>query len=345
MVQRYRSKESPPPRRGGDYFPEANERMQFIHTGCALLDCVLGGGWPLGRVANIVGDKSAGKTLLAIEACANFHEQYPKGHIWYREAEAAFDDYYAQKLGLPLERVDFGPDGLDTPWDTVEDIFEDIGKCAKVAIKSGQPGLYIVDSLDALSDRAEQERGVDEGTYGATKAKKLSELFRRQTRLIRQGNVAVLVISQLRDRIGVRFGEKQGRSGGRALDFYSTQILWLHHMATLTQTVKGNKRSWGIRIKAKCKKNKITMPHRECEFVVRFGYGIEDVEASLDWLEKNKALNDLGLKASNVDSYLDQFYDLDKQERMERIAQVREIVMGAWAKSEEGFLPRRGKYT
>ena len=106
-------------KQGGDYFPSLTAGVEYIPTGCSLLDCVLGGGWARRRISNIVGDKSVGKSLLAIEACANFAQLEPKGKIFYREAEAAFDEPYAEGLGLPLKRVDFGPEGIDTVWDTV----------------------------------------------------------------------------------------------------------------------------------------------------------------------------------------------------------------------------------
>src|SRR4051812_12321005 len=92
-------------------------------TGCCLLDRVLGGGWPEGRIVNIVGDSSTGKTLQAIEAAANFAFKYPSGLIRYREAEEAFDRPYAKSLGMPLKRVDFG-EGFDV--DTVEDFYNDV---------------------------------------------------------------------------------------------------------------------------------------------------------------------------------------------------------------------------
>src|ERR1035437_10433181 len=112
--------------RQSDYFPVLTPGVECIPTGCVVLDCVLGGGWARRRIVNVVGDKSVGKSLCAIEACANFAQLEQKGKIFYREAEAAFEEPYAEGLGLPLKRVDFGPEGIDTVWDTVEDIFEDL---------------------------------------------------------------------------------------------------------------------------------------------------------------------------------------------------------------------------
>src|ERR1700693_4541560 len=106
---------------GGSYFGAPAGALDFIPSGSKLLDCVLGGGWPLGRVANVVGDKSTGKTLIAIEACSSFAQRFPKGLMWYREAEAAFDMDYAEALGMPTKRIKFRDD-----METVEDFFDDL---------------------------------------------------------------------------------------------------------------------------------------------------------------------------------------------------------------------------
>ena len=138
-------------------------RLRSSLLGGTILDCVLGGGWAYNRVSNIVGDKSTGKTLLAIEACANFARLNPRSRIVYAECEASFDEDYAERLGLPLDRVDF-PEDLDT----VEDLFEDL----ESRLDTPSRLMYVIDSLDAISDRAEQGRKIDQGTYG-TKSKQV----------------------------------------------------------------------------------------------------------------------------------------------------------------------------
>lgn len=335
-----------PRRVGGDYFPDAAKKLKFIPSGCTLLDCVLGGGWPLGRISNIVGDKSAGKTLLAIEACANFARRYPKGKIWYRESEAAFDEEYAAKLGLPLNRVNFGPDGLDTQWDTVEDVFEDLEHVVAQAEKSGEPGLYIVDSLDALTDRAERETKIDQGSYGTAKAKLLSRLFRTHVRPIKKTNIHGMFISQIRDKIGVTFGEKKTRTGGHAMDFYASHILWLAHLKTLVRTIGGEKRPTGIKVLANCKKNKIGTPFLRCEFPIRFGYGMDDVEASFDWLTAQKMVTRLGIEQTPkaINNYLDELSEMSSGEYAKRAEQIRATVMQAWHEVATKFAPERSKY-
>src|ERR1043166_4528068 len=232
--------------KGSLYFPSSKHK--FISTGCTGLDCILGGGWCLGRVANIVGDKSVGKTLLAIEASANFARQYNKGHIWYREAEAAFDTPYAGNLGLPLDRVDFGPEGEDTVWQTIEDIWEDMRSCIKIASDTGEPGLYIVDSLDAVGSRDSRGRDLEKGTYNMTKQKLLSEMFQEIAGDLKKTQIAMLIISQVRDKIGFVMGEKHTRSGGKALDFYTSHVVWLAHIKRLVEQKGGIKRATGVRI-------------------------------------------------------------------------------------------------
>lgn len=320
-----------------DYF--GKRQVQFIPSGCMLLDCVLGGGWPLGRISNIVGDKAVGKTLLAIEAAANFHRLHPEGHIWYREAEAAFDTDYASTLGLPVEDVDFG----DQSWETIEDIFEDMSRCIKQAQKSDRPGLYIVDSLDALSSRAEMDRDVEKGSFGLEKQKKLGELFRRHVRALHNTKICVLIISQIRDKIGAMFGDKHTRSGGRALDFYASIILYLSHLQTVKQTVSNVKRATAVRIKAQAKKNKITLPFRDCEFTIRFGFGVDDLAASLQFLKETNRLSLIKF-TGNIKPYLDESDELSPEAYQKRLDRVNKAVLKAWFEIEDRFKPARSKY-
>lgn len=325
---------------GGDMLPERD--LDFIPSGCAQLDCVLGGGWPLGRISNVVGDKSVGKTLLAIEAAHNFARLYSKGKIWYRESEAAFDTDYAEELGLPIKRVDFGPKGAGTKWNTVEDVVDDMGACMKAAAKSRAPGLYIVDSLDALSTTTRLARDMRKGTFGGDKPKLLNEMFERFARDLYDTNVHFMIVSQLRHNIGVTFGEKYTRSGGKGLDFYSSQILWLRHMKILTRTIKGNERAIGVRVHAKCKKNKIVRPFQECEFTLRFHFGVDDFGDNLAWLKDQKRLDKLGLP----NGFLKRFDDdkLTEPEWREWSKKASDLVRKSWYEIDHGFRPRFHKY-
>ncbi len=241
---------------------------RFISSGSTLLDLALGGGWVIGRIFNIVGDKSTGKTLLAIEAFANFKRQYPDGRMCYAEAESAFDTAFAAQLGFPPEVTN--PEDLLI---TVEQFKDDVYKFAK---KDDKPCIYILDSLDALSDDAEQEKwkahiaGTKEkGSMGAQKAKEMSEMFRTINKDL--NNCAVGIVSQIRDNIGVTWGDGKTRSGGRALDFYATHVVYLNELGKTTRTVKGELRPTGLNVGSKVKKNKIGFPFREAEYTILFG--------------------------------------------------------------------------
>lgn len=300
------------------------------------MDLALGGGWAERRIANIVGDKSTGKTLLAIEATANFALKYPKGRIRYCEAEAAFDVDYARALGMPVDRVDF-----TEPMDTVEQLFEDLSAVVKDA---KHPTLYVVDSLDALSDESEMSRDIDKGSYGAEKAKKMSQLFRRLARQMAKANLTLIIISQTRDKIGVMFGDRHSRAGGKALDFYASQVPWLANVGRITKTIGGIKRVVGVDIRAKIKKNKVGLPFREADFTIRFGYGIDDISSCLDWLAKTKTLKHLGLSDKELDLIERKVLEGPDEETQRKMDEIRALVEKKWQEIETSFLPQRPKY-
>lgn len=326
---------------GGNYFTSPKENMPFIPSGCKVLDLTLGGGWPVGRISNVVGDASSGKTLLAIESCANFSSIFT-GPMWYREAEAAFDESYAAALGMPIENVNFIPD--DQQFETIEDWYEDFERELQ-AQDDNTPGHYILDSLDALSDRAELQRKIDEQTYGMTKQKKLGELFRKLVRIQERKNVHLMVISQVRDNIDAgSFGAKYRRSGGKSLDFYASQALWLSHMKTLKKQVRGISRPYGIHVGAKCKKNKVGLPGRQCEFDVIFGFGIDDLGASLAFLEETKANQELNLTQKDLTELRKGTLKLDSDEYAGWLEKANPIVEDIWYEIDSKLMPKRTKY-
>ena len=326
---------------GGSYFSNPTTNLSFIRSGATTLDCTVGNGWPLGRIVNIVGDKSTGKTLLAIEAMANFARQYPKGKIVYAESEAAFIPDYAEALGLPLDRVQFQKDV-----DTVEVLFDNLKDFVAARRKRNQEGLYILDSLDALTDEDEKKSDMRKGSYGMKKPKQMSSLFRRLVREVEKSNVCVIVISQIRDNIGVTFGRKYSRSGGKALDFYASIVLYLAHLGEIRRTIRGIKRTVGVNIRAKCTKNKIGLPFRVCDFPIIFAYGIEDVVANLLWLEENKQIEASGLSRKEFRKIKKRAMCGQLKENEYRNVQIKlsKVVKKCWGEIETSFLPKRRKY-
>lgn len=324
-----------------NYFASGTDKdLEFISTGCSVLDQVLGGGYVLGRVCNIVGDKSSGKTLLAIEACANFAHQYQDGFIRYAEAEAAFDERYAAALGMPVDRVEFA-EGIFT----IEDFFEDLEKV--MVQQAGRPCIYVLDSLDALSSRAELKRSIDDGSYGMEKQKKLGELFRKLVQHLEKSRVFLMIISQIRDKIGVTFGEKHTRSGGKALDFYASQVLWLSEIEKMKRTIDKVDRVTGVRVRARCKKNKIGLPFRECEFPILFGYGVDDLTAAAEWLIDvacEERLGEIGLTKAGYKIRIGNIRGKGGDDATQLRQQLKDIVVAEWCAIETKFLPASRKY-
>ena len=286
-------------------------------------------------------------TLLAIETCANFHDKFPDGKIVYLEAEAAFDESYAEALGMPIQQVDFVGDQLVDY--TVESWFDHMDSTIKELTKSEQPCLYIVDSLDALSDRAEKGREIDKGSYGANKPKMIGQLFRRLTKEIERTKIHLMIISQVRDNIGVLFGEKHTRTGGKAMDFYASQILWLAQMKKLDKTIRKQKRVYGVQVKAKCKKNKIGLPFRECEFPIIFGYGVDNIYSMIAWLEsidEEAAIEQLvkDLTYKTFADLTETIKALPKPDRKAIIETLSDYCITAWQDIENRFIPKNTKY-
>jgi recombination protein RecA len=326
----------------GNYFADQSSPLEFITSGCAVLDCVLGGGWPLSRIANVVGDSSTGKTLIAIEALANFKRKYPKGRMYYRESEAAFDMEYAAALGMPVDDVEFIEPEKFT---TVEDFYEDLRKCVTRCEDSGQPAFYVVDSLDALTSEDEQGKEFNEASYETKKAKQMGKLFRMCTADVGRVNMALMIISQTRDKIGISFGGPQKtRSGGRALDFYASQVLWLSHRDKVDETRNKVKRVIGIQVRARMMKSKIALPYRECDFTIRFGQGIDSLSSSLDWLKSVGYLEEVIVDTS-MKAYGNRLKDMSDEDYWEEVKRVDKEIVRIWREIERSFLQgSRQKY-
>jgi len=275
--------------------------VSLVSSGCAVLDCALGGGFAEGRVINIIGDKSSGKTLLSIELCANYTQKHRTAQIYYVESESAFDKGYAAALGLPLEHVSFAAEdtkGVDDAVLTVEGLFEYIEAVIAETKKCATPALVVIDSLDAFSDRE----------------------------------------------------EKTTRSGGRALDFYCSQVIEIAQIGQIKKMVQNVERVSGVNVRAKITKNKVGLPFREAEYSMLFGYGVDDVKASLDWLGsiKDTAMAEqLGIKNLEklaVTRFMKKLMVAEDEEFYGVRDKITAYVKKRWNEIEQGFLPTRRKY-
>lgn len=275
--------------------------LELMSTGSTMLNLAISnklfGGYPIGRMTNIVGDKSSGKTLLAIEAMAYaIRKLAKKGHqtivARYTESESAFDKPYAKQLGLPVEEIEFPNDtaeGEEKAIHTVEDLYKDLlAQIKRHADGEFDSMVYIIDSFDGLTSEDELKTDIDKGTYGGSKPKKMNELFRRLVNKLEQANITFIIVSHMKDKIGVSFGEKKTRTGGKALDFYASVIIWLHELGKHKKGSGSRERVVGLKVRAKVKKNKVWVPFREADYNILFNYGIDDVGSMLDFLKVNK---------------------------------------------------------
>lgn len=274
-------------------------------TGCDLLNEVIGGGLyvacPAGKILNIVADKSAGKTALALEIMANaYHKRGKKLKKRYDNAESGLTHDTKEIYNMELTEDEL------IRSKTVEEFYCNYRTFLE-SIKKGESGIYIMDSLDGLSSDEIEERGskrivafkkgktYDKGSYQMGTPKFLSqEFFRGLTGLTDEKNCLLIVVSQTRDAINSMFAE-QKRSGGKALDFYAFCCLWLSNVSK----IKKQDRTIGVIIKAHAKKSKTPRPYRECVFPIYFTYGIDNIGANLDFLYDLRGDNFKLLKTAN----------------------------------------------
>ena len=278
--------------------------MDFLHSGSSLLNLILTGnvanGWPLGRVSNIIGDRSSGKTLLAIEAATLFLLNPPKGitpKVHYYEAESAFDQEYAAVLGMPVERVDF----IDVEDKTVQHLFQTMEKICDNA-RHGEGHLFVLDSLDAITSDEELDQKFDDNkTFGMAKQKKMGELFKKLVGKMHRANMHLMVISQIRENISsVPFAPKFRRSGGKALDFYASHLVWLAETAKLKTSTKV---VYGANCHAKVTKNKVGKNYREADFPLIYSFGIDEIYSVIKFLSSDEVPTEFRIKKLTAGKY------------------------------------------
>lgn len=247
-------------------------------------------GWPLGRMSNVIGDKSTGKTLVATEAAGMFLARPPEGitkpECHYIEGEAAFDLEYARRLGMPVDDIKF------EELDTIEEFFKYLESVCKKKADPKRGSLVILDSVDSLTTQSEMDAEIDEGSYGTAKSKQIGQTFRRMTRQLQAANVHLMLISQIRENISkLPFAPKWRRNGGKALDFYSSHIVWLHERKKYK--IERLELTYGIGVEANVTKNKVARPFRKVAFPLLFDYGTDDIFSLLDFLAQKRITSSL----------------------------------------------------
>ncbi len=286
----------------------AHMKVETTPTGSISLDLALGqGGLPKGRIIEIYGPESSGKTTVALHAVAEV--QKLGGIAGFIDAEHALDPVYAKNIGVDIDNLYISqPDNGEQALEITETM-----------VRSGAVDIIIVDSVAALVPKAEIDGDMGDSHVGL-QARLMSQALRKLTAAISKSNCTVIFINQLREKVGIMFGNPETTTGGRALKFYSSVRLDVRRI----EAIKQQGEVIGNRTRIKVVKNKIAPPFREAEFDIMFGKGISksgdllDVAADLDIVNKSGAWyayngDKIGQGRENAKAYLEQHPELMNQ--------------------------------
>ena len=293
--------------------------IEVIPSGCLTLDLALGiGGFPRGRIIEIYGPESSGKTTVALHAIAE--AQKMGGVAAFIDAEHALDPVYAKKLGVNLDDLyvsqpDTGEQALDI---------------AEALVRSSAVDIIVVDSVAALTPKAEIEGDMGD-THVGLQARLMSQALRKLTAIVNKSKTCVIFINQLREKVGVMFGNPETTPGGKALKFYASMRLDIRKVDTL----KDADGAMGNRTKAKVVKNKLAPPFRQAEFDIVFGEGVSqegcimDMGVQFDIIGKSGAFYSYnGNKVAQGKEKMRQFLKDNPEIRAEIEQKIREVAKG-----------------
>ncbi len=301
----------------------ANMNIETIPTGSLSLDLALGlGGFPKGRIVEIYGPESSGKTTVALHAVAEVQKQ--GGIAGFIDAEHALDPAYAKNIGVDIDNL----------YISQPDNGEQALEIAETMVRSGAVDIVVIDSVAALVPKAEIDGEMGDSHVGL-QARLMSQALRKLTAVINKSNCIVIFINQLREKVGIMFGNPEITTGGRALKFYSSVRLDVRRIETLKKgtDVVGN------RTRVKVVKNKVAPPFREAEFDIMFGEGISregdilDLAVAHDVVQKSGAWfaylgEKIGQGRENAKAYL--------KENPDVLAEVEQLVRAKCGISGDG---------
>ena len=284
--------------------------IEVIPSGSILLDEALGiGGYPKGRIIEMYGPESSGKTTLALHAIAE--SQKLGGVAAFVDAEHALDPVYAKNLGVNIDEL----------WVSQPDTGEQALEITENLVRSGAVDIIVVDSVAALTPEKEIEGEMGDAVMGM-QARLMSQALRKLTAIIGKSNCIVIFINQIRMKIGVMFGSPETTTGGQALKFFSSVRLEIRRVETIDG--KGDEDAVGNRVRVKIVKNKVAPPFRKCELDIYFGKGISASASLLDSAVKHGIIDKrgawytmgeekIGQGKENATSYIEQNVELAKE--------------------------------